>query len=157
VLNGELSSFSGKSDSESNQAFVRNYVNKPAWEEPLRMLAEEIGQATTNQSEDIGPMVKACKLIELALDVDPVFAAELSRLCGEVVWRDVRNRVSDRLRVWYSDPDEHHRQCALAGMLASGSSDFSDVTLPLLTSNNEQIRLRTYRAWGGFHVSSPWY
>ena len=117
------------------------------------MLAEDIGRAIVEGSAH-NELSTAKQLIELALKVDPIFAAELSRLCGDVVWREVRQAVADRLRLWRVDPDKHHRQCALAGMLASGSPDFSDVILPLLTSHDQQSRLRSYRAWREFHVSS---
>jgi hypothetical protein len=100
-------------------------------------------------------MVKAGKrLIEMALSVDPIFAAELSRLCGGLVWKEIRGAVAERLRSWYGVADENHRQCSLAGMLASGSDDFSDIILPLLTSDDQQVRLGTYRAGTEFHPST---
>jgi len=120
----------------------------------LRMLAEEVGQYALAHGEDPKVLAKARCLIEMTLDVDPVFAADLSRLCGEKAWRAVGPLVSKRLRAWYADSDDHHRRCALGAMLASGSKDFADVILPLLTSDDEQVRLRTYRAWQQFHVSS---
>jgi hypothetical protein len=46
ILKHELSALADKTDPEANRAFARNYVNKPAWEEPLRMLAEDLGHAT---------------------------------------------------------------------------------------------------------------
>ncbi len=39
-------------------------------------------------------------------------------------------------------------------MLATGSDEFRDLILPLLTSDNRQIRLSTFRLWGDFHLSS---
>lgn len=118
------------------------------------MLAEEVGQSALAHGEDPEILAQAGCLIEMTLDVDPVFAADLSRLCGEKTWRDVSPLVSRRLRAWYADVDDHHRRCALGAMLASGSADFGDIVLPLLTSNDEQVRLKTYRAWQQFHVSS---
>jgi hypothetical protein len=90
----------------------------------------------------------------MALSVDPVFAAELARLCGEGVWTKVRSTVDERLRSLYASPTEQYRNCALAGMLASGSSDFRDVIEPLLSSDNQQVSLGAYRRWGEFYVSS---
>jgi len=134
--------------------FVRQYVNTPSWEEPLRMVAEEIGMLSA-EAQTENDAIKAGKLlIEMALSVDPVFAAELSRLCGRSVWEQVRIAVGERLRLWYGVADENHKQCALAGMLASGSEDFVDILLPLLTSDDQQVRLSTYRAWSEFHLSS---
>lgn len=142
-------------DSQSrNREFAKQYVNEPAWEEPLRMVAEEIGVRCAEMPADLA-IVKAGEwLIEMALSVDPIFAGQLSYLCGKVVWKEIRSLVGDRLRSWYGVADENHRQCALAGMLASGSDDFIDIIIPLLTSNDQQVRLRTYRSGTKFHLSS---
>ncbi len=143
-----------RDDADGNRRFAREYVNKPVWEEPLRMIAEEIGEVSLAPPGGADAVAAGRRLIELTLAIDPVFAAELSRLCGVVVWGDVRDVVAERLRSWYGVADPHHRQCALAGMLASGFEEFIDVLLPLLTSDDQQVRLRAYRAWGEVHVSS---
>jgi hypothetical protein len=62
-------------------------------------------------------------LITLALAVDPVLAADLSRLCGSSVWESVRASVGECLRTWYAATNAHHKQCALAAMLATGSAE----------------------------------
>ena len=133
--------------------FAKEFVDIPTWEEPLRMVAEEIG--TLNPERIDSDALRAGKLlVEIALTVDPIFAADLSRLCGRSVWTHVRKVVGERLRLWYQVDDENHQQCALAGMLATGSDDFIDILLPLLTSDDEHIRLSTYRAGSVFHLSS---
>jgi|SRR5580700_2295202 hypothetical protein len=88
----------------------------------------------------------------MALKADPVYAAELAYLCGPAAWKEIGGALAQRLRAMYGLPDEHFRQRALAGMLASGSGEFKDIVLPLLTSENQ--RLETYRIWPDFHVSS---
>lgn len=144
----------GKDDPDGNRSFASEYVNRPVWEEPLRMIAEEIGELSLGPSGGADAVAAGRRLIELAVAIDPVFAAELSRLCGAVVWSKVRSAVGERLRAWYGVADEHHQLCALAGMLASGSEEFIDIILPLLTSDDRQVRLRAYRAWSEFHLSS---
>lgn len=139
---------------DQHQDFVKSYMNAPAWEEPLRMVAEEIGalSADTHTEDDV---VQAGKLlVEMALGVDPIFAGELLRLCGKSVWKWVRTAVAERLRLWYRVADENHQRCALAGMLATSSNEFVDIILPLLTSDDQQVRLSTYRAGTEFHLSS---
>ena len=153
ALRRELSGLILENDSVAKRSFARDFINRPAWEESLRMLAEAIGQAIGEES-DHNSLASAKQLIELTVDVDPIFAADLARLCGDRVWQEVRDLVSERLRSWRADTDDHHRQCALAGMLASGSPDYSDVLLPLLTSHDQQVRLKAYRAWHEYHVSS---
>jgi|GEM_PF-830088 len=139
---------------ERNRGFAKQYVNEPDWDEPLRMVAEEIGMRSAEAHTGPEVIGAGTLLIECALGVDPVFAAELSRLCGGLVWERVRTSVAGRLRSWYEVDDEHHRQCAVAGMLATGSEEFSDIILPLLASEDQQVRLGTYRAGNGFHLSS---
>jgi hypothetical protein len=152
MLQHGLWELSGK-DSTEHREFAKEYINIPTWEEPLRMVAEEIG--TLNPEQIDGAALAAGKLlIEIALTVDPIFAADLSRLCGNAVWSHVRKIVGDRLRLWYQVDDENHKQCALAGMLATGSDDFIDILLPLLTSDDEHVRRSTYRAGAVFHLSS---
>ena len=128
--------------------FVATYINEPTWAEPLRMVAEKIGTLG-------GPEISEGRmLVEMALSVDPVFAAELARLCGPSVWSEVGGMVASCLRSWYATPDEDHRRCALAGMLASGFDDFRDIVAALLSSEDQQVRLKTYRQWPDFRVSS---
>jgi hypothetical protein len=154
LLKHELFALAKDNNQERRVAFTKQYVNEPAWEVPFRMLAEEIG--TFNADEPVGnATIEAGKLlIEMALDVDPIFAGELSRLCGNLVWERVRIAVGKRLRRWHEVSDEHHKQCALAGMLATGYDDFIDIILPLLTSHDNQVRLGTYRTGSDFHLSS---
>jgi hypothetical protein len=139
---------------ERRWKFTKQYVNTPAWEVPFRMLAEEIGTLDVSKPVDDAAVEVGSFLIEMALNVDPVFAGKLSRLCGNSVWKRVRTIVGKRLRQWYAVDDEHHKQCALAGMLATGSDDFIDIIVPLLTDHDEQVRLGTYRAGSDFYLSS---
>ena len=135
---------------EERRAFARAYLNEPAWAEPLRMIAEAIGvesvavTATGESTVRLGAL-----LVNLALEVDLVFTAELSRLCGERVWVEIGPATIERLLAWYSARDENHRQCALTGMVASGSDAFKDILVPLLTAEHRQVRL-----WGDFQLSS---
>ena len=110
------------------------------------MVAEQIGQNANGRdgqrSVDAGRV-----LVEMALSVDLVFAAELARFCGAQVWGLVRASVGQTLRAWYAVSDEHHKTCALAGMLASGSPDFQDVLVPILSSPDRQRRFSIRRLW----------
>jgi hypothetical protein len=94
------------------------------------------------------------KLVRLALEVDPIFAGELARRCGPLVWNEVRNEMGVWLRTWYAEPDPNHKQCALAAMLETGSDDFRDIVVPLLTAQNDQIRLAVYHGGAEFLPSS---
>jgi hypothetical protein len=152
LLKRQLLELVGKGDSQRTCEFTKRYVNEPAWSEPLRMIASDIGVSAS--TGDAAATRAGALLIEMALKVDPVYAAELAYLRGAAVWKEIGGAVAQRLRAMYGAPDERVRQCALAGMLASGSEDFKDLLLPLLTNENQQVRLASYRAWPDFHVSS---
>ena len=51
-------------------------------------------------------------------------------------------------------PDGNYQQYAIAAMLASGADDFHDIILPLLSGQDRQTRLRTYRLWPDIQLSS---
>ncbi len=142
-----------EADEEKRREFTRLYVNEPAWAEPLRLLADDVrgrsGGTNGTRAIEAGTL-----LVRMALSVDPVFAAELARLCGPHVWKQVRTAISDRLRSLYAASDASWRNCALAGMLATGSDDFKDIVEPLVSSDDQQVSLGTYRTWDEFHVSS---
>ncbi len=118
------------------------------------MIAETIGVGSVEVTHGVDVITVGKRLIEWSIPIDPIFASELSRLCGPEVCGEIRSVLGARLRLWYSVDDRCHQECALAGMLATGSDDFSDIILPLLTSDDSQVRLRTYHALGEFHVSS---
>lgn len=129
--------------------FLLQYVNQPAWTEPLRMMAGQIGAAAT---VDPSALEAGRVLVELAERADPVFAASLAYELGPNVWRAAGASLAKTLRGLYRSQDAHARKLAVAGMLASGSEEFGDILLPLLTSDNDQVRLSTYRTWPDFHV-----
>jgi HEAT repeat protein len=54
--------------------------------------------------------------------------------------------VGKLLRQWYAIDEIHHRQCALAAMLATGSEDFADILIPLLTDKDREVRISAYQA-----------
>ena len=147
MLRGALREVVASGDPAQRDAFAQKYINEPAWEEPLRMIVEDLGVAESD--------IAAGKILaQIALRVDPIFAAKLSRLSGPSVWNEVRSDLSNRLRSLYAVPNQHYRQCALAAILATGSDEFADILIPLLTSPDEQVRLATYRAGTEFHPSS---
>jgi hypothetical protein len=141
-------------DHDATGCFTADYVNDPAWAEPLRMTAETFAEQTGNGEADRRNTSAGRKLVAMALAVDPVFAAELAQLCGTAVWNEVRAAVGERLRALYTIHDGSFRQYATAAMLATGADDFSDLILPLLSGQDQQTRLRTYRLWPDIQVSS---
>lgn len=141
-------------DLEATGRFTADYVNDPIWAEPLRMIAEACAEQTGDSGTDTRNTHAGKKLVEMALTVDPVFAGELARLCGAAVWHEVRADVGERFRALYAIRDSSYRKYAIAAMLATGADDFSAIIVPLLSGQDQQTRLRTYRLWPDFQVSS---
>lgn len=139
---------------EEISRFTADYVNDPAWTEPLRMIAEMFPELTGDGETDKRNTRAGGKLVEMALRVDPVFAGELGQLCGVAVWKEVRAAVGVRFRDVYAIRNDNYRQYALAAMLATGVDDFSDIIVPLLSGQDQQTRLRTYRLCPDIQVSS---
>ena len=141
-------------DRDAIGPFTADYMNDPAWAEPLRMIAETFAEQTGDGETDKRNTRAGGKLVEMALAIDPVFAGELAQLCGAAVWNEVRAAVGERFRGVYAIRDGSYRQYALAAMLATGADDFSDMIVPLLSGQDQQTRLRTYRLWSDIQVSS---
>jgi hypothetical protein len=141
-------------DRDAIGRFTADYVNDPAWAEPLRMIAETFAEQTGVGETDKRNTRAGGKLVEMALALDPVFAGELAQLCGAAVWNEVRAAVGERFRGVYAIRDGSYRQYALAAMLATGADDFGDIIVPLLSGQDQQTRLRTYRLWPDIQVSS---
>ncbi|MEX3934823.1 NACHT domain-containing NTPase [Paraburkholderia phymatum] len=141
-------------DHDTTGRFTADYVNDPAWAEPLRMICETFSEQTGNDETDKKNTSAGGKLVAMALAVDLVFAGELAQLCGAAVWSEVSAAVSERFRVVCAIQDGSFRQYALAAMLATGADDFSDIIVPLLSSEDQQTRFRTYRLWPDIQVSS---
>jgi len=135
-----------RNDAAEEQKFAKQYVNEPRWGESLRMLAEDIAERGAKAEFVEG----GARMVRMALHVDPIFAADLANASGPAVWAKVRDDVGKRLRAWYAQKDPHHRQCALAAMLATGWDDFKDIVVPLLADANDQVRLAVYH--GGAEV-----
>lgn len=141
-------------DSNAIACFTADYVNDPAWAEPLRMIAATFDEKGDDGDVDDGSTRAGAQLVKMALAVDLVFAGELARLCGAAVWEEVRTVVGERFRAVYAMREGTFEQYALAAMLATGMEDFSDVIVPLLSAENEQVRLRTCRLRSYIRVTS---
>lgn len=153
-LGNALAELVQNDDQTADRAFAASYINKPMWEESLRMVAEEIRLASEDDETRSGALAAGVRLVNLALGVDPILTGDLSRLCGPVVWNAVRADVGKVLRDWYATGEIHHRRCALAAMLATGSEDFADILVPLLTDKDREVRISAYEAGDGFNPTS---
>ena len=141
-------------DQETTDRFIADYVNNSGWAEPLCMVAEALAEQTSTDEIDEQNFRAGVKLVDMALTVDLVFAGELARLCGSAVWNEVRISVGERFRAAHTIAEGNYRRYAVAAMLATGSDDFRDIILPLLSGDDRQRRLGAYRLWPDIPLSS---
>ena len=141
-------------DHDATDRFTADYVNNPAWIESLRMIAETFAGQTGSDETDRRKIHAGGKLVKMALVVDLVFAGELAQLCGSAIWNEVRSVVGKRFRAVYAIPEKNFQQYAVAAMLATGADDFRDITLPILSGQDQQTRLCTYRLLPDIQISS---
>ena len=139
---------------DATERFTAEYVNRPAWDEPLRMIAATLAEQTGDDGADKRRARAGRKLVDMALRVDLVFAGEIARFCGAVIWNEVRAVVGKRFRDAHALPDGNHQQYALAAMLATGADDFRDIIGPIFSGQDRQLALRTYRYSPDIRVSS---
>ena len=131
-----------------------SYLNLPHWEEAITLIADAIGDASMVFAFGVSATDVGQFLVEKSLSLDPIFSSDLAHRCGASVWERCSAAVGAILRDWHTVENIEHKRLALAGMFASGSDDFIDILQPLLTSEDQQVRLRTYSAYNEIHLTS---
>jgi len=134
--------------------FRARIINQPVWQEALFLLSEHYRSRINHVQKNLECIAYGAKLVYWSMDIDPIFSGHIVSICGEEVWKEVKKPLSSLLRSWYSLPEEEHKECALSGMFATGMPDFGDIIWPLLESEDQQVRLGTYRVLSPFQVSS---
>lgn len=144
-------------DENAIKQFQEKFINVPAWEESLKLLAEEINVKISKKDKmgihKLDPLQIGNNLIEWSIAVDPILAAELVRIGGSEIWNKVKTKFGTVLREWYSFPDDKHKECAIAAMFAIGTGEFEDIIFPLINHPDQQVRLKWYRVPKEFHPS----
>ncbi len=133
------------SDAPGILRFQQEILNFPQWGEALAFAVEDLVAS--------GSLDLASALVRWTMPVDLVAAAELAGVGGPALWARVGADLAGALRGWYARDGLAHQDCALAGMVATGSPDFSDVIWPILESADEQAFFRPLRAYAVFRTS----
>lgn len=127
--------------------FQRNVLNHFRWFTSLAFLLERLGSGNEQERE------AAATVVEWAVQIDLILAAELAGIAGKVVWSSIREFITPAVRSWHARGGERHRRCALGAMLATGAPDFQDILWPLLESDEQTMRW-SCRAWHPFPLTS---
>ena len=125
--------------------FKNKIINLPEWQESLLFLADKL--FLEQRHEEMAGLINAI------IPIDPVFAANVVAKTSDQSWEIVKDRLGPLLRTWYDSPEKYNRECALAGMTATGKPDFADIFLPLIRSGDYQVRVGIYHNSDTFELS----
>ncbi len=144
LLYNELIELGDSPNPEKIFNFKVEIINKPIWEEALLFLSEYMS-VLSKQSSSEKIVGLGSNLVLWAMDIDPLFCAQIANKCGEIIWNEIREPLCNLFRKLYSFPQKAYKEWALACIFASGYPDFSDIIWQLLGKNDQQERLWVYR------------
>lgn len=133
------------SDERSLRELKEDVLDQRAWEEPVLFACERLARGDEAEQEACG------EAILVALGVDPILCAEMIYRSTEAVWQRVRPTVLDFVDHWHS-PGTVDR--AVNFMVTSGREDFQEHVWPLMTHDDDQVRLAALRSGRRFRSST---
>ena len=115
-----------------------------AWEEPILFACERLARGDDQRQ-------RACAAaIQAAFYVDPILSAEMIYRSTDDVWKQVEPAIMEIVERWHApelvDP-------AVRFMITSGRAEFSEFVWPLITNEDQQVRLNALRAGGQLRSS----
>ena len=140
----ERAMLEGVADANALQKLKADILNATPWEEPILFAVERMARGEKRQQ-------KACGVaIITAFEVDPVLAAEMIFCATDVVWAQISEPISKRVRRWHT-PGKLDR--AVRFMITSGRPEFRDLVWPLIAHESDQKSLTALRAARRFRPS----
>ena len=131
-------------EEQSRDRLKVEVLDQRAWEEPILFACERLARGDEVQQEACG------EAILVALGVDPILSAEMIYRSTDAVWQRVRPTVLDFIDHWHS-PGTVDR--AVSFMVTSGREDFQEHVWPLMTHEDDQVRLAALRSGRRFRPS----
>jgi hypothetical protein len=123
---------------------LRHILNAPTWEESILFACERGSRAGEAQQAAVADAVL------LALEIDPMLAAEMIYRSTDAVWGRVRERVVAFGRNWHQ---LGRIDRAARFMITSGRSEFAEDIWALISSNDTQMALPALRIARRFRPS----
>lgn len=117
------------------------------WGESLQFLVERLATEIEANKAALVQKELLLAIVKWSKQVHPILMGEIVRWSGDIIWDDIKSWIVPFLKNWYDNSQHATRQLALATILASGRSDFSDLVWSLITHDDNQVRLRTYRLY----------
>jgi hypothetical protein len=111
-------------------------LNDRTWEEAILFACERLSRANLQGAKLVAGVVR------IALQVDPMFAATIIRRSSSEVWQFASDVVVRFAYAWHTDkmPDR-----AVAFMIETGRSEFSDIVWPLVSSSDHAVQFAALR------------
>lgn len=139
-------------DEQRYRSFVATYLNSHLWSESVEMVVEELGRGADRKLAD--PVASASRIVLSSSALSPVFAASLARAAGAQVWDRVRAELARKFRQMWDSDNGNLKQYGLAALLTSGAPDFADIVIPLVESDEPNVRLGCTRTPTKFYITS---
>lgn len=131
-------------DNASRVQLKRQLLDKPVWEEAVLFACERLARGDPEHQEGCAAAILA------ALEVDPMFAADMIARTTDSVWARIASTVQPFVKRWHT-PGKVDR--ALHLMIRSGRPEFLEQVWPLITHEDDQVRLPSLRAGTHFRAS----
>ena len=132
------------SDERSLRELKEDVLDQRAWEEPVLFACGRLARGDEAEQEVCG------EAILVALGVDPILCAEMIYRSTEAVWQRVRPTVLDFVDHWHSSGTVDR---AVNFMVTSGREEFQEHVWPLMTHDDDQVRLAALRSGRRFRSS----
>lgn len=129
--------------SERDIAFLREAVNLPFWEDALLLVGDKL-KGVANYAQARSLLVRTALGVDIGFACDLAGACELSETDDRSLYRDLITHVN----MLCNSPLPEVINYGVACLIASGFPVFSDRLWPLIESDDQQIRLNTYRLNG---------
>ncbi|NKB37620.1 MAG: hypothetical protein GKR93_10685 [Gammaproteobacteria bacterium] len=129
---------------EQNLPILREAINQPFWEDALRLVC---GMLKNKDSHNKARSL----LIRIALEVDVGFACDLAGACGfsEADNSDLYHDLVTHINKLCDSSLPEMIDYGIICVITSGICGFAHRLWPLIESEDQQIRLKTYRLNGG--------
>lgn len=131
-------------DEAAGETLKVSILNWPAWTEAILFACERLARGDGTQQDACGAAILA------AFEIDPILASQMIQRSTDAVWARVGATIKALVCRWHA-PGRVDR--ALRFMMSSGRAEFIDWVWPLITHENNQVRLQALRAGTRFQPS----
>ena len=117
-------------DIDAHKRLITEILNMPTWEEPVFFACERLSRGSEEQKSVVAEVIR-----KTLHGIDPMFAAEITYVCNDDVWKFISDDVCQFVKKWHI-PGKVDR--ATRFMITTGRPDFSEMIWELLLDSNDQ-------------------